>query len=529
MAIESGKLGQLKDALGQFDEATRRELLGLVAEKAEDTEGVQETVKALVDARMAEEKAAREAAEKRASDLERERDQAVLAAEQAKAHEVRKVQFGQDGNAGLEDSVGGRYDGRYHGPRLAEQVGIDTLIDTPADEFGNFKHAVEDLQRLNDDFLLIQQMQAAANKGTLSRPLTRDPRFKAAWMENKALRSDVDKLLGKALYSTGSTVGDEWVPNNLSAQFVGKVWEGSKFAGLFPRLQMRSDTDYWPIYAGQSATAYLAAESAQDSDVPFTASNVTTAKLTMTCKKFVVRTLYSEEFADDSVAGSVERVKEDIANSGAFYWDRAILDGDTTSTSFDTGVSRAANDVRRAWDGLRHWALVTLASAGVNTNASAAATTSYSCANAVLDALANMGIYMGDNPVGICSYKMGKRLGLLRDNQNQMVNAPYAEGAATRIAPNAFLGTPIIPTKHMLDTLNASGIYDGSTTSYTEILWVNRDAFFVGDRRDWRLDTRYDIDTGQWVVVLSWRGGFGTPYSAATEYIATVCYGIYSS
>jgi hypothetical protein len=66
------------------------------------------------------------------------------------------------------------------------------------------------------------------------------------------------------------------------------------------------------------------------------------------------------------------------------------------------------------------------------------------------------------------------------------------------------------------ENLNASGIYDNSTTTRTEILFVRPSAFTYGDRRQATLKSREVIETDQQVLVVLQRLTFANLYPGQT-------------
>jgi hypothetical protein len=91
-------------------------------------------------------------------------------------------------------------------------------------------------------------------------------------------------------------------------------------------------------------------------------------------------------------------------------------------------------------------------------------------------------------------------------------------------------GIPVVLSPKVREDLNASGVYDGTTTTRTVMHLVHKDAFSFADWRDVRIensDILY-LETGQGVIVGSTRMDFqetvastelavGTIYNVAKE------------
>ncbi len=421
-------------------------------------------------------------------------------------------------------TVKGFYNPRLPQDRRWKADDFFQLTPKEAEELGFSAAAQEAWHELSDDLIILG---AGMRHGGNPYDVRRSKAYRRYWGENSALK----RTISKALYSTGTGVGDEWVPTVMSPSWLEKIHMEGEVAPNFPLLSMPTNPTLFPIFAGRSATAYLAGESTTDEAAKFIASNVTTAQLSMSAKQIVVRVPWSQEFEEDAIMSALDYVRQDISNSAAFYVDRAIMDGDATggaSSHFDTGLSLSSADVRVAFNGLRRRCLdSSLGITGANVNC---AGVTWSSANMLVNALANMGQYMGKNPISFCSRTLLPRMGLMRDSNNNLVNSPATSGerAATAAPARVFQGWPVIPTDHILDTYNTSGIYDGSTKTCTEVLWVNPDVWYRATRRDWTIEVEKDILTQQWNLVLHCRMAFDTPYADTdtTAYISSAAFGL---
>ena len=71
-----------------------------------------------------------------------------------------------------------------------------------------------------------------------------------------------------------------------------------------------------------------------------------------------------------------------------------------------------------------------------------------------------------------------------------------------------FMGIPIIPSAFMREDLNASAVYDGSTTSKGSMLLLNKRGFLTGSRRQLTVETDRNIQTQTFMIVASFRKAF---------------------
>ena len=81
-----------------------------------------------------------------------------------------------------------------------------------------------------------------------------------------------------------------------------------------------------------------------------------------------------------------------------------------------------------------------------------------------------------------------------------------------------YQGIPVIISEHMRENLNASGVYDGSTTDNGAIVLVNHRYFYVGDRRMVTLDAEKWITTDQINMVAFRRLDFQPIQAPSTTY-----------
>ena len=78
-------------------------------------------------------------------------------------------------------------------------------------------------------------------------------------------------------------------------------------------------------------------------------------------------------------------------------------------------------------------------------------------------------------------------------------------------------GKQIVPSQHVNENLNASGIYDGSVTTKTELLFVHKPSFWRGNRRKFTLETERVIRKGVTYLVATTREHWKAVYDTTTE------------
>lgn len=342
------------------------------------------------------------------------------------------------------------------------------------------------------------------------------PQDTSLWKQN---HGDMRELR-KAMHTTsGSNVGEDWIPTGFSPDLVDKVRMATKVASLFRTINMPQNPYEIPAVASD-ATAYLQGQSTADDASKLRASTPGTRKVTLSAVKLAARTLTSEEQEEDSIIPMLPFIRANIIRALADGKEKAILDGDTSATHQDSDVT-ASYDARKAWPGLRK---LCLSACKVDFS-----TWSTSAGIGLLRSLRTaMGVY-GVNPTdlafitGTTGYN-----DMLGTDQVTTVDKYGPKATIHNGELGSIDGIPIIVSEHIRETLNASGVYDGVTTDNTIVALVYRPGFVVGDRRKPRMRVVLDAETEQNIVVASERLDFKPLYVATTETIVALGYNLAS-
>ncbi|MBC7289393.1 MAG: phage major capsid protein, partial [Armatimonadetes bacterium] len=350
------------------------------------------------------------------------------------------------------------------------------LIEQPAQD-----EATRALQKANDELYLLCKL--------LGRPATR-----LKYFDDLRRRG----IFGKALATTAAGAGAEWVPQGFSALLHAAVNQELRLGGIHDRIDMPTKTYRMPV-EGADPQAYLTSENAE-----ITPSDAGTAEVVLDAVTIAARQLLSAELSEDSVVPILPRLQAQIARSIARGIENAIVNGDTDTTHMDADVTQAS-DVRKAWDGYRKKAL---------TDDDANVDLSTLDAEALLSIKRAMGKYAidPDECVWVVGNSVFNQLLLLRDSAgNPLVTTVDKYGAQATVLTGELgrlFGIPVIVSPVVREDLNASGVYDGSTTDRTVLFLVNRRAWVLGDRRRITLETDKDIGRQQVQLVATWRGDF---------------------
>ena len=342
----------------------------------------------------------------------------------------------------------------------------------------------------------------------LSRVLKTDPRQLKSWETFAPSGS----ALRKALDTATSGEGAEWVPTGLSANYIEKFRLESKVAGLFMDVPM--PTNPWEVpYISGSIDFYLMPESTSDEPSKTPASTPGTGKRTMTAKKLRARVLFSEELDEQSVVPLLPALQEEITMAGAETLDDVIINGDTTATHQDSDVTDS-KDKRKSWNGLRK-----LCPAGTKKDLS---TFDKDTVRSLKTALGKFGtkpnslawlasITSADKLTGLAEVLTVDKYG---------PNATIHTGEIGKI-----YGAPIITSEKIREDLNATGVYDGTTTSYTLLMILHKRAFMLGSYKPITLNTYFDQDVDQYVLNVKFKKAFIDRWDTSVAANTTVALG----
>ncbi|MFM1964886.1 MAG: Klebsiella phage Sugarl [Actinomycetota bacterium] len=314
---------------------------------------------------------------------------------------------------------------------------------------------------------------------------------------HKAMKSRWQEIC-RALDVDTSGEGGTWVPTGIGANLHEKVRAAGKVSALFSRIDLPTNPWKWPI-EGSDATAYRVAEPTGDTETKITVSTPGTVAATFDAEIFGARTLFSRSLEADSALAILPFVQMKLVRAFVDAEEKAILDGDTDGTHQDSDIGASTTAAVTAWDGLRKRALA---------NASVA-TTSTSVAN-LLSIRALMGKW-GVNPqdvafiVGVSAYH-----DLIADTNFLTVDKMGPNATILNGQVGALGGAPVVVSEWVREALNASGVYDGITTTKTYNLCVNRNEWVMGQRMalDIEVDDSIYRETYQRVMVGFMREDF---------------------
>lgn len=310
--------------------------------------------------------------------------------------------------------------------------------------------------------------------------------------------------------------GGNWVPTGIGADLHQKVRAAGKVSALFTRIDLPTNPWKWPI-EGADATAYRVAEPTGDTESKMTASTPGTLAATFDAEIFGARSLFSRSLEADSALAILPFVRSKIVQAFVDAEEKAILDGDTDGTHQDSDIGASTTAAVTAWDGLRKKALA-------NTSQ---ATTATSAANLALirKAMTKWGVNPNDLAfiVGVSAFHA-----LVADTTLLTVDKMGPQATILNGQVGSIYGVPVIVSEHVRENLNASGVYDGITTTKTYNLCVNRGEWAMGQRMalDVEVDDSIYRETYQRVLVGFMREDFQSIADAAANEDTSIGYNV---
>lgn len=315
----------------------------------------------------------------------------------------------------------------------------------------------------------------------------------------------------KALTTSGDGTGAEWMPRTLSSELYRRMYLDSQVAQawLAQEVQMPTDPYDYPLLTTNPEFKLNSAENTEA-----TPTEVGTGKFTLTTQTLMALLQFSYKADEDSIIPVLPTFQQKLAEAAARALEDAIINGDTTSTHFDTGYTVALNDVRRSWKGLRK--LATAASLTVDF-----ATGGISRGNllALVKALGKWGVRTQDLLWIVGTNGWATLLGL------DEVALAYARGQASTYSTGGPTPAPwggmIAVSEQVGENLTSAAIYDGSTTTKGQIILCRKEAFVMGSRREFMVEVDRNIKSQTHDVVASFRKAF-QPVETPSSTIKTV-------
>lgn len=324
--------------------------------------------------------------------------------------------------------------------------------------------------------------------------------------------------LSKAMASV-TGVGLDWVPEQFSSDFIERMEMEFRVAGLIDTIPIANKTGTLKVPAADTAaTLYrISGATSEDEIDKIPATTPGTRVVTIEPEKLGARVLLDADLQEDAVIDMAEYIRKELYLAAARGVDDICINGDTSSTHQDSDVT-ASTDHRKTWNGFRILApsaskvdssdVINIATFRKLWSKMSTATNEYGMPEDLVILVNQLGyLRMMTIAEVLTRDKYGDKATILTGEMGSLFNIP------------------IIPTSMIRRNLNASGVYDGSTTTYTELLLVNKRAFLMGTKRQAKVDSEKDIDYDRTKFVITIRQKMVPKYES-TEPITAVLYGL---
>jgi hypothetical protein len=328
------------------------------------------------------------------------------------------------------------------------------------------------------------------------------------------------------VFTDSAGVGAEFIPDITLAE-LDKALALSDFGLVGDTLATRpmEGKNLIKPFLSTNPRPYLYGDITTDDPSQFTRSTPGTGSNTIDAKGFAINIPMDRDAIDDSIVQALPEMRELIVRGHMLGREEALFHADTAATHQDTGIGSwnvdglwetgstfgGSGDIRRAWLGLRARAhdLTTAAELDMSTFTYA---TLLQLAELVAGPKglgpANADMVLA---VGYAVY-LGKIMGLA-ETKTVDVYGPKAAilgNFPAVVGPWAIATTPMLPSE-----FNASGLYDGTTTTKGVVCGFLRNRFNWYSRRSTRVELDTDIKSGIVNLVATQRLALHTPDAAS--------------
>ena len=339
------------------------------------------------------------------------------------------------------------------------------------------------------DLAVVRSLLAAQQ----ARPQDYDPRSLRSWQES----------VTKAMDSTTAGAGDELVPQEEARQLWADVNAETAVASLFETVTMPSNPFDVPLQLGDVNWYPGSANTAT------TATDLKTAKQTLTAHELVGMVPWAYELDEDAVIAMMAEVRATLLRNAAQVLDDVVLNADVSSTGNinHDGAALASSAAGKAhyllgFDGLLHLPLADNGAMRKNFNAKPSADMcnqlrvmlgKYGLRPSELAFITDVSTYIAMQSVD--SFQTLDKLG------------PQATLLTGQLG--AVEGVPVIVSEQIrpADT-DGKVTANGNVADAGRLLLVNRTQWRKGFKRELLIETERDIQKRQNVMVVSMRVAF---------------------
>jgi hypothetical protein len=322
--------------------------------------------------------------------------------------------------------------------------------------------------------------------------------------------------------------GSEWIPDEYSPELVGRIRLGWRVLAMFPKRVLTRSPLVIPVFR-DDVTAYRVptptSESASNITEGLGTTNVT-ANMTFQGERLAVPLFWSWDVEEDvivSLAAELVEAQRAAINNGT---EGCAINGDADGTHQDSDIGASTTHAWTAWDGFRKVGLSN--SGAAKQDAGQRLDDDAAWGTDVRAAIGGMGRYgvNGSDLVVIVGTQVANQL---REIPRFATLDVFGQ-IATNLNPNLNSGSfgpdgmNLVVSEFMREDLNATGVYDGTTTDNGFVSIVHRRAWELADGgsiKNKPVDQVYALK-GLTGILATWRGDFQRRYGWEAIHTAAV-------
>lgn len=325
---------------------------------------------------------------------------------------------------------------------------------------------------------------------------------------------DLVEAVAKAMTSTGSTTGDELVPTDMAASLWDDIYAATRVASLLVPQPMTSD----PMDISLSLGDATFRKGTQNTAT--TASDLATAKSTLTTTEQVAEVNWSYTLEEDAVIAMMPAIRAGLARNAAEYVDRFVLNADATNAGTgninldDADPPDDSYYLSDGQDGIRHQWIV-------DNSGQAVAGGGDALADADMRSMfGKLGKYFQDaqNDVVIVTDYSTYLKGMLALTNVVTVDKMGAQATILTGQLGSYMGVPIVPSNfHPLGEADGKCSTTAGSNTLGSVSCFNRQMWRLGYRRGVTIEVDRDIQKRQYILVCSFRIAVGTRGTRASN------------
>lgn len=302
---------------------------------------------------------------------------------------------------------------------------------------------------------------------------------------------------GKAITAGGAGSGLELMNIDISSDLQQRLFLQSQLAAALTANEINMPSNPFPLPMTTTRPTFYSTTETNGG----TTSQPGTQAPILHAQKFIGTVPYSYEADEDSIIAILPMLTNALAAAAAQTLESAIINGDTSATHMDSDINAIANHCSKLFMGLRKLALA----GSVTTDLSTGGISAANLKN-LRKLMKKYGIQPKDLMIiaGTSGYNELVALPETLTVQNAgLGNARILTGVAPQI-----YGVDIIPSSECREDLNATGVYDGTTTTKGSIIIAHKPSWVMGAKQGFMIESFRDIINQKNTVVASFRRAF---------------------